>query len=91
MTKKELIAILSEEHDISIADAKSYVDTVLRKITLELKRGCSCTLCGFGSFQVKATKERKGRDPSSGQAIIIPANRRIKFTPGTNLLKEVRY
>ena len=41
----------------------------------------------FGSFKLKWTKERTGKNPQTGEAIIIPAHPRITFT-ATKALKD---
>jgi nucleoid DNA-binding protein len=42
----------------------------------------------FGSLKLKWTKERKGKNPQTGEAIIIPAHPRITFT-ATKALKDM--
>jgi DNA-binding protein HU-beta len=39
------------------------------------------TFSGFGSFEVKTRKARKGRNPKTGAVINIPKKKRIKFNP----------
>jgi DNA-binding protein HU-beta len=39
-------------------------------------------LVGFGSFSTGARAERAGRNPSTGEAITIPAAKTVKFTAG---------
>ncbi|WP_421527071.1 HU family DNA-binding protein [Pseudomonas brenneri] len=45
----------------------------------------SLTLVGFGSFQVKACAERGSRNPSTDEAITIPAFKKLTFKAGKSL------
>jgi DNA-binding protein HU-beta len=38
-------------------------------------------LPGFGKFKVKESAAREGRNPSTGEAIKIPASKKLSFTP----------
>jgi nucleoid DNA-binding protein len=44
-------------------------------------KGGSVALADFGSFEAKWTKERLGRNPSTGEPVITPAYRSLGFTP----------
>jgi nucleoid DNA-binding protein len=46
-------------------------------------------LHNFGSYQLKWSKQRKGRHPQTGEALIIPAQPRIVFTPAKHLKEQV--
>jgi DNA-binding protein HU-beta len=52
-----------------------------------LKKGDSVAISGFGSFKVVGSKARKGRNSRTGEEILIPAGKVVKFTPG-KALKE---
>jgi DNA-binding protein HU-beta len=47
-------------------------------------------LTGFGTFQVEDRKERKGRNPQTGDEITIPAAKVVKFRPGKLLKDAIR-
>jgi DNA-binding protein HU-beta len=42
-------------------------------------------LTGFGTFAVTERKERKGRNPRTGEEMTIPASKTVKFKPGKGL------
>ena len=50
-------------------------------------KGEVVTLAGLGQFKVKDVPARKGRNPSTGEAIDIAASRKLTFTPA-KLLKD---
>ena len=66
------------------------VDCVFSSITQSLKKGEDVTLVGFGTFKVVKRKARKGRNPSTGEAIKIKATKAPKFTPGKSLKEAVK-
>lgn len=92
MNKAELIEALVQKmkvtHDraVSKADATAFLDSFIDTVTKEVKNS-EITLTGFGKFSVSERPARKGRNPSTGAEINIPASIQPKFTPG-KLLKE---
>jgi len=87
MTKADLIAKIAEKSDLTKADAERALNACLASIEDILVNDGKLTLTGFGSFVVEKRKERKGRNPQTGQEITIPAANVVKFRPG-KLLKE---
>ena len=87
MTKADLIAKIAEKSELTKADAERALNACLASIEDILVNEGKLTLTGFGSFVVEKRKERKGRNPQTGQEITIPAANVVKFRPG-KLLKE---
>lgn len=87
MTKADLIAKIAEKSELTKADAERALNACLASIEDILVNEGKLTLTGFGSFVVEKRKERKGRNPQTGQEITIPAAKVVKFRPG-KLLKE---
>ena len=79
MNTTELVAKLSETHGASKAQAKSIVDDFLKDIVDAAASGAEVSLPGFGKFKVKATPEREGRNPASGEKIKIAASKKLTF------------
>ncbi len=65
--------------------AQAAVDTVLGAVTKSLRMGEPVTLVGFGTFMVRARKARTGRNPRTGEVIMIPAKRVPVFRAGKKL------
>ena len=59
--------------------ARELIETVFDSIRKSLKKRDPVALSGFGTFKVKQTKARMGRNPKTGEAIQIPAKRVVKF------------
>ena len=79
--KQDLIIRAAGRVDITQAKAKEVLEGILADITDALTKGDEVTLTGFGKFTVKATAARKGRNPSTGAAIDIPAKKKVSFQP----------
>jgi len=80
MTKTELVNVVAAEADISKKAAEAAVNGVIDAITTALKDGDKVQLIGFGTFEVKATAEREGRNPKTGETIKIAAGKKPAFT-----------
>ena len=87
MTKAELVSKLAEKANITKADAERALNACLESVEDTLVNEGKLTLTGFGTFAVEERKERKGRNPQTGEEITIPASKVVKFRPG-KLLKE---
>lgn len=81
MTKKEILTEMSKDAGITYLQADKAFKTILETVKKTLKKGKRVTLSEFGSFEVKRSKARKGRNPRTGEAISIPPKKRIKFNP----------
>lgn len=64
-------------------------DAVFGSITTYLRRGDRVQLPGFGSFSVSYRKARQGRNPATGQTIMIAASKNVKFKAGKELKDAV--
>lgn len=88
MTKAELIEkIYSKAGLPTKALAEDALDAVIASLREALAAGESVTFTGFGSFKVVERAARKGRNPRTGNDILIPASKVAKFTPG-KMLKD---
>ena len=81
MTKQQLIAILSEKTCSSKVDVLRFMDALEQTIREELVNGGELTLASTGKFKVKDTAARNGRNPKTGETVLIPAKRKVVFTP----------
>lgn len=89
MNKAELIATLAEQEGMSKAAAGRAVETLIEAIQGAVAKGDDVTLTGFGRFVAKNTAARKGRNPSTGAEITIPAKRVPRFIPGATFRAAV--
>ena len=90
MNKKELITAASQIAGVSQKDTQAVTDALFAVITNTLRKGEKVSLSGFGSFEAKDRRARKGRNIHTGEVIDIPAAKIPGFTPGENLKKAVK-
>lgn len=87
MNKTELIGEFAGKANITKKDAEKALDAFLDIVVEALKAGDKIQLVGFGTFEVRTRKARKGRNPQTGVEIDIPATQVPAFKPG-KVLKE---
>ncbi|MBU8908102.1 HU family DNA-binding protein [Desertibacillus haloalkaliphilus] len=90
MNKTDLVQSVSEQAELSKADAGRAVDAVFESITNALKKGDNTQLIGFGTFEVRERSARKGRNPQTGEEIDIPASNVPAFKAGKQLKDAVK-
>jgi integration host factor subunit alpha len=81
LTKAELIDSVYEKVGFSKKEAADLVELVFESIKEELCKGGVIKISGFGKFRVRAKKSRMGRNPQTGQAMVISARKVLTFTP----------
>lgn len=86
--KSDIAAGVADECNLSKQDAKRAVDAAFEIVADLLSSGERVQIHGFGVFDVKDTKPRVGRNPRTGEAISIPAGKKVAFKPAP-ALKEV--
>ena len=71
MTKAELVEEVSRVSDLTKKHSEVIVDTVFKSIIDALHRGEKIELRGFGSFRLRRREPRKGRNPKTGDKVLI--------------------
>ena len=89
LTKKELAQNLSDQTELSLADAKKIVNLFFDTIKEQLNSGKTVKLSGFGTFDIVQTKERVGRNPKTMEEFPIPSKRKVKFTVSPKVKKSI--
>lgn len=84
MTKADIASIVANK-GLTKKQAMEAVEATLDILKEALKKGEKIQLVGFGSFQVRAKRARKGRNPQTGKGITIAARKVLKFKPGKAL------
>jgi DNA-binding protein HU-beta len=77
MTKSKIVAALAEAVDLPKKTSAAYLEALASMAYKEAKNGF--TIPGIGKLVVRNYKARMGRNPQTGEAIKIPARRRLKF------------
>lgn len=85
MNKTELIAVVAEKAELSKKDAENAINAFADAVSEELVKGGKVQIVGFGTFEVSERAAREGRNPKTGEAMLIAASRNPKFKAGKSL------
>lgn len=90
MTKSELIALLASRNvQLAQKDTELTVKTILDAMTAALTAGHRIEIRGFGSFSLSTRSSRIGRNPRSGEQVLVPAKQVPHFKAGKELRERV--
>jgi integration host factor subunit alpha len=91
MTKAEIVEQIYEQVGFSKKESAELVEKVFEAIKETLSRGEKVKISGFGNFVVRDKNSRKGRNPQTGEEILLEARKVLTFKPSLvlkNLLNE---
>ena len=87
MTKSELIAKLARRFRQLLAkDAEFAVNAILDAMIMSLVKGKRIEIRGFGTFKINHRPPRTGRNPKSGEEVLVSE----KFVPHFKAGRELR-
>jgi integration host factor subunit alpha len=87
MTKADLIEKIYSMNNFTIKESAEIVEHVFDLVKLTLIDGEKIKIAGFGSFEVKEKRVRRGRNPQTGESLEIAARRVVTFKP-SHVLKN---
>ncbi len=85
MNKTQLIEAIAKDAGLSKKAAEAALNAFIANVQKSLKKGEPVQLIGFGTFTVVKRGRRKGRNPKTGEPMVIPARKVPKFNPGQAL------
>ena len=90
LTKVDIInKVYATNPKMTKIQAREAVETILGIIKSSLENGEDVLLSGFGKFNVNAKSARKGRNPKTGESVILPARKVATFKPSGILREKV--
>ena len=88
LTKADLVKEVYKHHtQLTYAESVEAVESILRICKNSLIEGSDLLLSGFGKFNVRDKRERKGRNPQTGDQLMLDARRVVGFRP-SGLLRD---
>jgi len=81
MTRKDLIDKVAKEFGLKKKDAEAIVKFIFQEIAETVKKGERVSIQGFGAFELRELKERKVRNPRTGEETNIPERKKVVFIP----------
>lgn len=79
MNKSELVKTIAARAGLTQTQAGHALDAFCATVIDELAKGGEVNIVGFGAFSVAERAKRIGRNPKTGEALIIAAHRSLKL------------
>ena len=90
LTKADMAESLFNKLGLNKREALELVDLCFHQLVACLALGEPVKLSGFGNFELRDKKERPGRNPKTGEKVLITARRVVTFRPGNKLKARVK-
>lgn len=89
MNKNDLIEVMSQKMEDNKKVAEKALTAFMDVIKDEMIKGNKIHLVGFGTFEVTERVEHMGRNPKTGESLLIEASKAPKFKAASALKKAV--
>ena len=89
LTKSQIIEAVFEANGFIRHKASDTVETVLKIIKSTLESGDDVLISGFGKFQVRQKAERRGRNPATGDDMMLESRKVVTFKCSGKLRERV--
>ncbi len=89
LTKEDMAESLFNKLGLNKKEARELVDLFFQELGASLAVGEQIKLSGFGNFYLRDKNERPGRNPRTGEKVLITARRVVTFSPGNKLKARV--
>jgi integration host factor subunit alpha len=89
LTKADIVEAIVEQIGFTKNHSSEIVETLLELIKSTLESGEDVLISGFGKFCVKEKETRRGRNPATGEAMMLPARRIVTFRCSRQLRDKI--
>ncbi len=90
MTKNDIAVELCKRiPDLQKSTSLHVVEGISEILSDAFTRGENVYLRGFGTMEVRTTKEKKARNINAGTTVVVPAQRTVKFKISNQLKKRM--
>jgi integration host factor subunit alpha len=89
LTKDLIVKSVAEETGLTGKQADELVEILIELIKGSLASGEDVLISGFGKFSVKAKNQRRGRNPATGESLMLRPRRIVSFKWSGNLRKKL--
>jgi len=79
MTRKDLIDRVAKKFGLKKKEAEAIVKFIFQEIAETVRKGERVSIQGFGAFELRELKERRIRDPRTGEMIRVPKRKKVYF------------
>ncbi len=78
-TKSDLVNAVAEANGFPLNRSVEIIEILLELIKTKLAAGENVLVSGFGKFCVKKKRERRGRNPATGEDLMLEARGVVTF------------
>ncbi|MBW2336389.1 MAG: integration host factor subunit alpha [Deltaproteobacteria bacterium] len=89
LTKARIVESVVETNGYTHKKAFETVEIILELIKRSLENGEDVLISGFGKFCVKKKKKRRGRNPATGEDMMLAPRKRVTFRSSKKLREKV--
>ena len=89
LTKKDIVERMQSELGFLRKQSVEITESLLELIKASLESGDDVLVSGFGKFCVKEKKARKGRNPATGEDLMLKPRRVVTFKWSGKLREKV--
>ncbi|MCQ2429706.1 MAG: HU family DNA-binding protein [Clostridia bacterium] len=89
MNKSQLIKAVAEKSELSQKQVSETWKLFEQTIVDTLNEGEKVQLSGFGTFEVRARAQRKGRNPKTGEVVSVPACKYLAFVSAKSIKENL--
>jgi integration host factor subunit alpha len=79
LTKADIVESIAEQNGLPKTKSSEIVETLLEIIKKSLESGEDVLISGFGKFCVKKKKQRRGRNPATGEDMMLRPRKIVTF------------
>ena len=89
LTKMDIVSAVQTENGSTLKESTGIVNSLLEILKSTLASGDDVLISGFGKFQVKDKRERRGRNPATDGDMVLSARRVVTFKCSGKLRDKV--
>ena len=89
LTKLQIAESIQEQLKVSKSESTKLIESLLETIKRTLESGEDVMISNFGKFSIKEKKERKGRNPATGEDMMLSSRRVVTFKSSGALRKGI--
>ena len=89
ITKDSLVEMVHNEVGLNKREAKELIECFFEQIKKSLEDGNDIKLSGFGNFILRNKSSRPGRNPKTGEEVMISERRVVTFKSGLKLKSKL--
>jgi len=89
VTKNSLVEIIHNEVGLNKREAKEFIEEFFESIKSLLEEGNDIKFSGFGNFILRDKNARPGRNPKTGEDVVIEERRVVTFKSGLKLKTQL--